>query len=52
MRFPASISHWPTGREMADYLEAYAATVRPARSSGTRVDAVEPIDGGFVVSTA
>ena len=32
MRFPAPSSHWPTGREMADYLEAYAATVRPARS--------------------
>ncbi len=31
MRFPAPSSHWPTGREMADYLEAYAATVRPAR---------------------
>ena len=31
MRFPAPSSHWPTGREMGDYLEAYAATVPPAR---------------------
>ena len=52
MRFPAPSSHWPTGREMADYLEAYARRFDLPVRSGTRVDRVEPIDGGFVVSTA
>ena len=52
MRFPAPSSHWPTGREMADYLEAYARQFDLPVRSGTRVERVEPIDGGFVVSTA
>ena len=52
MRFPAPSSHWPTGREMADYLEAYARKFDLPVRSGTRVERVEPIDGGFVVSTA
>jgi putative flavoprotein involved in K+ transport len=52
MRFPAPSSHWPTAREMADYLEAYARRFELPVRSGTRVDRVEPIDGGFVVSTA
>ena len=52
MRFPAPSSHWPTGREMADYLEAYAGQFHLPVRSGTSVDRVEPIDGGFVVSTA
>ena len=51
MRFPAPSSHWPTGREMADYLEAYARRFELPVRSGTWVDRVEPIDGGFVVST-
>ena len=52
MRFPAPSSHWPTGREMADYLEAYARTFDLPVRSGTRVERVEPVDGGFVVSTS
>jgi putative flavoprotein involved in K+ transport len=52
MRFPAASSHWPTGREMADYLEAYARRFDLPVRSGTRVERVEPIDGGFVVSIA
>jgi putative flavoprotein involved in K+ transport len=52
MRFPAASSHWPTGREMADYLEAYATTFKLPVLSGTRVGRVEPVEGGFVVSTA
>ena len=52
MRFPAPSSHWPTGREMADYLEAYARQFDLPVRSGTRVDRVEPIGGGFFVSTA
>jgi putative flavoprotein involved in K+ transport len=51
MRFPAPSSHWPTGREMADYLEAYARRFDLQVRSGTRVDRVEPVEGGFVVST-
>jgi putative flavoprotein involved in K+ transport len=52
MRFPAPSSHWPTASEMADYLEAYATAFDLPVRSGTRVDRVEPVAGGFVVSTA
>ena len=38
MRFPAPSSHWPTAREMADYLEAYAHRFDLPVRSGTRVD--------------
>jgi putative flavoprotein involved in K+ transport len=37
---------------MADYLEAYARRFDLPVRSGTRVDRIEPIEGGFVVSTA
>ena len=50
--FPAPASHWPTGREMADYLETYARWFELPVRSGTRVERVEPVDGGFVVATA
>jgi putative flavoprotein involved in K+ transport len=50
MRFPSPASHWPTGREMADYLEAYADRFHLPVRSGTRVDRVEPVDDGFIVS--
>ena len=42
MRFPAPSSHWPTGREMGDYLEAYARRFELPVRSGTRVERVEP----------
>jgi putative flavoprotein involved in K+ transport len=51
-RFPAPSSHWPTAREMGDYLEAYARWFELPVRSGTSVDRVEPGDGGFVVTTA
>lgn len=50
-RFPSPSSHWPTGREMGDYLEAYARWFELPVRSGTWVDRVEPTDGGFVVTT-
>ena len=53
MRFPASSYHFPTGREMGDYLEAYAAKFELPVVSGTRVDRVQPADspdGGYVVT--
>ena len=50
-RFPAPSSHWPTGREMGDYLEAYARWFELPVRSGTWVDRVEPADSGFVVTT-
>ena len=37
---------------MGDYLEAYARRFDLPVRSGTRVDRGEPVDGGFVVSTA
>lgn len=50
-RFPAPSSHWPTGREMGDYLEAYARWFELPVRSATSVDRVEPADGGFIVTT-
>src|SRR5262245_19894705 len=50
-RFPGPSNRWPTGREMADYLEAYARWFELPIRGSTRVDRVEPIDGGFVVRT-
>jgi putative flavoprotein involved in K+ transport len=52
MKFPAPSSHWPTAREMGDYLEAYARRFDLPVRSGTRAERVEPVDGGFMVSTA
>lgn len=53
MRFPSSAYYYPSGREMGDYLEAYATRFGLPVISGTRVDAVRPADepdGGFVVT--
>ena len=53
LRFPASGYHFPTGREMGDYLEAYASKFTLPVVSGTRVDRVQPADdtaGGYVVT--
>lgn len=53
MPFPASSYHFPTGREMGDYLEAYAAKFKLPVRSGTRVDGVRPADGpdgGYIVT--
>jgi putative flavoprotein involved in K+ transport len=52
MRFPGSSWRWPTGREMGDYLEAYARHFDLPVRIDTRVERVEPVEGGFVVSTA
>lgn len=52
MRFPAPSAHWPTGREMADYLEAYATRFQLPVRSGVRVERVDPADGRFVVTTS
>ena len=53
MRFPASSYHYPTGREMGDYLETYATTFDLPVISGTRVDRVEVLAapvGGYLVT--
>lgn len=53
MGFPASSYHFPTGREMGDYLEAYATKFKLPVVSGTRVERVRPADGpggGYVVT--
>lgn len=50
--FPAKSFHWPTGREMGDYLEAYAAWHGLPVRSGVAVESVKPADGGFIVSTS
>ena len=52
MRFPGPSSNWPTGREMADYLDAYAQRFDLPVRSGASVERVEPVDDGFVVSIA
>jgi putative flavoprotein involved in K+ transport len=46
MAFPAPSYHWPTGREMGDYLEAYAARFDLPVISRVRVDRVRPTDDG------
>jgi putative flavoprotein involved in K+ transport len=53
-RFPARAFHYPTAREMGDYLAAYAERLDLPVRSGTRVERVEPApDGdGFLVSAA
>jgi putative flavoprotein involved in K+ transport len=51
MRFPASSAYWPTGREMGDYLEAYARRFDLPVRSGVRVERVEPVGDGFLVTT-
>jgi putative flavoprotein involved in K+ transport len=51
MAFPAPRSSFPTGLEMADYLEAYAARFELPVQSGVAVDGLERQDGsGFVVT--
>ena len=53
MRFPAARFHYPSGREMGDYLEAYAAKFALPVVSGTHADSVrraEGPNGGYVVS--
>src|SRR6476620_3569424 len=51
-RFPARGSHYPTGREMGDYLAAYAERFALPVQSGTRVQRVDraPDGDGFLVS--
>jgi len=53
MRFPAARFHYPSGREMGDYLEAYAAKFALPVVSATRADSVrraEGPNGGYVVT--
>jgi putative flavoprotein involved in K+ transport len=53
LRFPAPRLHYPSGREMGDYLETYATRFELPVISGTRVDRVEPMPGpddGFLVT--
>jgi putative flavoprotein involved in K+ transport len=50
MGFPAPAYHFPTGREMGDFLEAYADRFAFPVMSGTLVDSVrQSEDGGFEV---
>ncbi|WP_334173298.1 flavin-containing monooxygenase [Sinomonas sp.] len=50
--FPGPRGAFPTGRELADYLEAYAAPLGPLVQTGVRVTGVAAADGGgFVLST-
>jgi putative flavoprotein involved in K+ transport len=50
MPFPSTSPHYfPTKDEMADYLESYAKKFNLPVRSGTRVDRVTRINGGFSV---
>jgi putative flavoprotein involved in K+ transport len=53
-RFPASSFHYPSGREMGDYLEAYAGRFGLPVRSGQRVERLDPVPGGggFMVTMA
>ena len=50
MRFPAPRGAFPTGTEMGDYLEGYAAAMALPVRAGVRVDQVRAHDGGYVVT--
>ncbi len=50
MRFPAPSYSYPTGREMADYLEEYAARFELPVRNGVRVESLERDDGSYVVT--
>lgn len=53
MKFPASAHAFPSGRQMADYLETYAARMELPVQTGIRVDGIWPFgdhQGGYVVT--
>jgi putative flavoprotein involved in K+ transport len=50
MRFPAPAHSYPTGAEMADYLESYAERFELPVRSGITVDALDRNGDGFVVT--
>jgi putative flavoprotein involved in K+ transport len=52
MPFPAAADHYPTGREMGDYLEAYADRSGLSVMSGIRVERVGPVEGGGYEASA
>ena len=52
MAFPAPAYHYPTGREMGDYLEAYAARFELPVRSGARVERLGRSGDGFALATS
>jgi len=50
MAFPAPPNSYPTGYEMADYLESYAARFELPVRTGIAVDGLDKIGDGYVVS--
>ena len=50
MRFPAPRTSYPTAKEFADYLEAYAARFELPVHSGVRVDALTRENGRYVAT--
>jgi putative flavoprotein involved in K+ transport len=52
MRFPAPRASYPTAKEFADYLEAYAATFELPVHSGVSVDLLTRENGRYVATAA
>jgi putative flavoprotein involved in K+ transport len=50
MRFPAPRHSFPTGNEMADYLEAYASRFRLNVESGVSVDGLSKRNGRYQIA--
>jgi putative flavoprotein involved in K+ transport len=50
MPFPAPAGAFPTGHEMADYLEAYAERMELPVRGGVVVDAVQRLADGYLIS--
>jgi putative flavoprotein involved in K+ transport len=50
MPFPKASASFPTAREMADYLEAYAARFELPVHSGTAVEALATDEGSYVLT--
>lgn len=51
MRFPAPAYSYPSGLEIADYLETYAARFELPVRTGVRVESLAENDGGYVLRT-
>src|SRR6185503_4649932 len=49
--FPGKPGHFPGKDEMADYLQRYARTFNLRIQLETRVDEIEPVPGGYRLTT-
>jgi putative flavoprotein involved in K+ transport len=51
LRFPGNKNHFPGKNEMADYIQAYQRVFDLPVRLGTKVTALDPVDGGYRLET-